>query len=121
MRSEKGGWTEMRLVLLYSEIGISPMYAFRYVIGESGSAEAVSRESILGMLSLMLWVMLIYVAIKGMAFLARIDNKSAGGPFSLYALTGARKGRMLIPAALGGAALLTNAVILPAMSFMAAA
>ena len=121
MRSEKGGWTEMRLVLLYSEIGISPMYAFRYVIGESGSAETVSRETILGMLSLMLWVMLIYVAIKGMAFLARIDNKSAGGPFSLYALTGARKGRMLIPAALGGAALLTNAVILPAMSFMAAA
>lgn len=121
MRSEKGNRAEMRLVLLYSEIGTAPMYAFRYAIGESRSMGPVSQETILGMLSLMIWILLIYVTIKGMAFLTRINNKSAGGPFSLYLLSSARKARMFIPAALGGATLLTNAVIVPAMSFMAAA
>lgn len=120
MRSEKSGRADMRLVLLYSEIGIAPLCAFRYAIGKSGSMEAVSRESVLGTLSLLLWVMLSYVSIKGVGILPRIDNKGAGGHFSLYTLVRAHRRRMFIPAALGGAALLTNAVIVPVMSFMAA-
>lgn len=73
--------------VVFGDIGTSPLYAFREALHAVTSHGAeVARESILGILSLILWSMTIIVTAKYVVILMRIDNKGEGGTLALMAL-----------------------------------
>ncbi|MET3789990.1 potassium transporter Kup [Aquamicrobium terrae] len=112
------------LGVVYGDIGTSPIYAFRVALGAASAAETASRNDILGVLSLIIWVLTIVVAVKYMMFVLRADNKGEGGTLSLMAL-----GRSAFPTRpavilgigmVGSALFYGDAVITPAISVLSA-
>src|SRR5215467_9930006 len=69
--------------VVYGDIGTSPLYAFREAVAAAGP---VTRETVLGVLSLILWALIVVVTIKYVLLLLRADNKGEGGTLSLMAL-----------------------------------
>ena len=106
--------------MIYGDIATSPLYVLKYIVAESGGAQAVSEALVLGSLSLILWSLLLLATVKGVLLLLRADNRGEGGHFALYALVRERGRWLLLPAALGGAALLADSVLTPALSLTAA-
>lgn len=112
------------LGVVYGDIGTSPIYAFRVALGAASASESATRNDILGVLSLIIWVLTIVVAVKYMMFVLRADNKGEGGTLSLMAL-----GRSAFPARpaiilgigmVGAALFYGDAVITPAISVLSA-
>lgn len=114
------------LGVVFGDIGTSPIYAFREALHVSagGAGPSVSRLSVLGLLSLIVWALVIVVSLKYVSFVLRADNNGEGGTLSLMALArGKRVGHSTLILALGicGASLfLGDAVITPAISVLAA-
>src|SRR5216684_2158058 len=74
--------------VVYGDIGTSPLYAFREaVVAASGSAGAVTPQAVLGVLSLILWALIIVVTLKYVLILLRADNHGEGGTLALSALS----------------------------------
>lgn len=120
MRSQKTlrpGLHMAALGMIYGDIGTSVLYVMKYIAAEGGAS---GEESVLGALSLILWTLLILTTGKGVLLLLRADNRGEGGHFALYALVRERGKWLLIPAALGGAALLADSVLTPALTVTAA-
>ena len=111
------GFLLAALGMIYGDIGVSPLYVLKYIGRESGG---VSEALILGSLSLILWSLLLLATVKGVLLLLQADNQGEGGHFALYALVRERGRWLLFPAALGGAALLADSVLTPALSLTAA-
>ena len=109
------------LGMIYGDIATSPLYVLKYIVMGSGGAKAVSEALVLGSLSLILWSLLLLTTVKGVLLLLRADNQGEGGHFALFALVRDRGKWLLFPAALGGAALLADSVLTPALSLTAAA
>ena len=111
--------------VVYGDIGTSPIYAFREALGANaeGGAAATTAE-VFGLLSLIIWALVLVVAVKYMFFVIRADNKGEGGILSIMAL--ARSGFESRPAwilALGvtGASLFFgDAILTPALSVLSA-
>lgn len=112
------------LGVVYGDIGTSPIYAFRVALGAASAADNAARNDILGVLSLIIWVLTIVVAVKYMMFVLRADNKGEGGTLSLMAL-----GRSAFPTRpaiilgigmVGAALFYGDAVITPAISVLSA-
>ena len=123
MKSNKAipsGFLLAALGMVYGDIGTSPLYVLKYIVKESGGAPAVSEALVLGSLSLILWALLLLATLKGVLLLLRADNQGEGGHFALYALVRDRGRWLLLPAALGGAALLADSVLTPALTLTAA-
>jgi KUP system potassium uptake protein len=72
--------------VVYGDIGTSPLYAFRVALQTAGDAFSVARENVLGVLSLILWALILVVTAKYVLILLRADNKGEGGTLSLTAL-----------------------------------
>ena len=73
--------------VVYGDIGTSPLYAFREALhAAAGHDGSVTREMVLGILSLILWSMTLIVTCKYVAMLMKIDNKGEGGTLALMAL-----------------------------------
>src|SRR5215210_6326522 len=116
------------LGVVYGDIGTSPLYALR----ECFKAEygiAPTHENIVGVLSLILWSLILVVSVKYIAFVLRADNRGEGGILSLLALLLQQKRRAdeqkkrfaLVAAGLFGAALLCGeGIITPAISVLSA-
>jgi KUP system potassium uptake protein len=113
---------------VYGDIGTSPLYAIRECFKEEHGLIA-NTENVMGVLSLIVWALIIVVSVKYISFIMRADNRGEGGELALLALilqTQQRKtdtGRRLIIISLGltGAALLYgDGVITPAMSVLGA-
>jgi KUP system potassium uptake protein len=115
------------LGVVYGDIGTSPLYALREAFLSSGSL-TVDRDSVLGILSLMLWSLLLVVTLKYLLVVMRADNEGEGGVLALTALVlrgrGRRKARttaILVGVGLFGTALLYgDGMITPAISVLAA-
>lgn len=112
------------LGVVYGDIGTSPLYAMRQSLVESGSS---SRSAILGVLSLILWSLLLIVSIKYVLVIMRADNRGEGGLLALTALVSRtanpRRKRFLwvMAAGLIGAALFYgDGIITPAISVLSA-
>jgi KUP system potassium uptake protein len=111
--------------VVYGDIGTSPLYAFREAMAAAGGAHgSVQRADVLGVLSLILWALMIIVTLKYVMILLRADNQGEGGTLSLLALAQRAMGRST-PAVLGlgmiGAALFYgDALITPAISVLSA-
>ena len=102
--------TVVGIGVVYGDIGTSPLYAFRdAVAAASGGAGAVPRpDAVLGILSLILWTLIILVSMKYVLILLRADNHGEGGILALMALVQravSRKGLFVLILGAMGAAL----------------
>jgi len=104
------------LGIIYGDIGTSPLYVFNSII----TNRVVSDALIIGALSCIIWTMTLQTTIKYVILILRADNKGEGGTFALYALVRRRKKWLVIPAMIGGAALLADGIITPPISITSA-
>ncbi len=109
--------------IVYGDIGTSPLYAFREALRATGAVTPGAGE-VLGILSLLIWTLILIVTVKYIFFLLRVDNRGEGGILALYTLVRLAAGRRSVPVlmlALGGAALFAgDAAITPAISVLSA-
>ena len=92
------------LGIVFGDIGTSPLYVFNAIIGN----RLVSPELILGTLSCIIWTLTLQTTIKYVVLILRADNRGEGGTFALYALVRRRRKWLVIPAMIGGAALMAD-------------
>jgi KUP system potassium uptake protein len=82
-----GALTIGSIGVVYGDIGTSPLYALREaVIAAGGSADAVNPDAVIGVLSLILWALIVVVTLKYILILLRADNHGEGGTMALMAL-----------------------------------
>ncbi len=114
------------LGVVYGDIGTSPLYAVKEAFSGSHGA-TVGMANVMGILSMMFWLLMIIVTIKYVVLVLRADNKGEGGDFALLALnlklTAQRPwlhyGIGLL-GILGGCLFYADAVITPAISVLSA-
>jgi KUP system potassium uptake protein len=104
------------LGIIYGDIGTSPLYVFNAIISE----RVVTEYLILGALSCIIWTITLQTTIKYVILILRADNRGEGGTFALYALVRRRRKWLVMPAMLGGAALLADGIITPPISITSA-
>ncbi|TAE55576.1 MAG: potassium transporter Kup [Bacteroidetes bacterium] len=104
------------LGIIYGDIGTSPLYVMKAIVGQ----EPVSKLLILGSISCIFWTLTFQTTIKYVMLTLRADNKGEGGIFSLYTLVRKRAKWLLLPAIVGGATLLADGIITPAISVTSA-
>lgn len=104
------------LGIIYGDIGTSPLYVMRAIVGNG----PVVRETILGAVSLVFWVLTIQTTFKYVTLILRADNKGEGGIFSMYTLVRRRRKWLLFPAMVGGCAVLSEGMITPPISVCSA-
>jgi KUP system potassium uptake protein len=110
--------------VVYGDIGTSPLYAFREAAIAASENHPVTRSTVLGVLSLILWALLITVTAKYVLILLRADNNGEGGTLSLTALASRALGRrttfVFIVGVIGASMFLGDSVITPAISVLSA-
>jgi len=110
--------------VVFGDIGTSPLYAFREAVHNATHGGPVSREIVLGVLSLILWSLIVVVTIKYVLLLLRADNNGEGGTLSLMALGQRALGRrsffLMALGVIGGSMFLGDAMITPAISVLSA-
>jgi len=104
------------LGIIYGDIGTSPLYVLNEII----HGKVISEALILGSLSCVIWTLTLQTTIKYVILTLKADNKGEGGIFSLYALVRRRKKWLVVPAMIGGAALLADGIITPPISITSA-
>ncbi len=110
--------------VVFGDIGTSPLYAMREALHHVTAAGGDLRESVLGVVSLLLWALLIVVTLKYVIMLMRADNRGEGGILSLVVLVETllkKKGGIILGLGIIGAAFFFgDAMITPAMSVLSA-
>jgi len=110
--------------VVYGDIGTSPLYAFREAAMAASNDQVVTREIVFGVLSLILWALIITVTLKYVLLLLRADNNGEGGTLSLTALAtralGRRTAFVFIVGVIGASMFLGDSVITPAISVLSA-
>jgi KUP system potassium uptake protein len=120
-----GALTVGSIGVVYGDIGTSPLYALREaVIAAGGPGGTATTQAVLGVLSLILWALIIVVTLKYVLILLRADNNGEGGTLALMALAqrgvanGA--GAIVLLGIISGALFYGDAVITPALSVLSA-
>ncbi|WP_125704031.1 KUP/HAK/KT family potassium transporter [Lacticaseibacillus daqingensis] len=108
------------LGIVYGDIGTSPLYVMNAVIADAGHVSALSPDYIIGSISLIFWTLMLLTTIKYVILAMRADNNGEGGIFALYALVRKRGAWLAIPALIGGAALLADGTLTPAVTVTSA-
>jgi KUP system potassium uptake protein len=113
--------------VVYGDIGTSPLYALREaVVAASGTSADAAPQAVLGVLSLILWALIVVVTLKYVVILLRADNNGEGGTLALMALAqravGKGKGSaaIVLLGIISGALFYGDAVITPALSVLSA-
>src|SRR4249919_726629 len=104
------------LGIIYGDIGTSPLYVLNAITKD----KVITENLILGALSCIIWTLTLQTTIKYVILTLRADNRGEGGIFSLYALVRRQKKWLVIPAMLGGAALIADGMITPPISVTSA-
>ncbi len=102
--------------IIYGDIGTSPLYVFGAII----KGKEVSETLILGGLSCIIWTLTLQTTIKYVILTLKADNNGEGGMFSLFALVRRHGKWAVIPAMMGGAAVLSEGIITPPISVTSA-
>lgn len=106
------------LGIIYGDIGTSPLYVMKAIIGLK---HVIDKDIILGGLSCIFWTLTLQTTIKYVIITLSADNHGEGGIFALYALVKRTKIQWLIvPAIIGGSALLADGIITPPISVSSA-
>jgi KUP system potassium uptake protein len=125
-RNPSGFWalTLGSVGVVYGDIGTSPLYAFREAVLAAHAGGPLSREIVLGVLSLIVWSLFIVVTLKYIVILLRADNNGEGGTLSLTALAfralGRRTPLVLMLGVIGAAMFYGSSLITPALSVLSA-
>ncbi len=112
--------------VVYGDIGTSPIYAMRESLRATVEATGgpLQRAEVIGVISLLIWSLIVVVAFKYFTFVLRADNRGEGGTLSLVALVQQALGRrpvwLLALGMLGLALFLGDAMITPAISVLSA-
>jgi KUP system potassium uptake protein len=105
------------LGIIYGDIGTSPLYVMKAILGE----HPISIDIILGGISCVFWTLTLQTTLKYVLITLSADNHGEGGIFALYALVKKTKIKWLIvPAIIGGSALLADGIITPPISVSSA-
>src|SRR3954471_22315001 len=105
------------LGIIYGDIGTSPLYVMKAIVGD----RPIDSSVIIGSMSLVFWTLTFQTTIKYVIFTLRADNNGEGGIFSLYALIKKAKRKWLIfPAIIGGCCILGEGIITPPISVASA-
>ncbi|HVX25873.1 MAG TPA: KUP/HAK/KT family potassium transporter, partial [Parafilimonas sp.] len=104
------------LGIIYGDIGTSPLYVLNAIV----SNREIDENLILGSLSCIIWTLTLQTTVKYVILTLKADNRGEGGIFSLYALVRRQKRWLVLPAMIGGAALLADGIITPPISVTAA-
>lgn len=105
------------LGIIYGDIGTSPIYTFRFIVGN----HIITEELVFGGLSCVFWTLTLITSIKYVYLALSADNKGEGGIFALYALVRRYKASWVIyPAIIGCATLISDGFITPAISVTSA-
>src|SRR5205807_4063809 len=125
--SDAGFWalTVGSIGVVYGDIGTSPLYALREAVAAAGGPGGlVTRGSVFGVLSLILWALILIVTIKYVLILLRADNNGEGGTLTLMALAQRALGRsgsvVVLLGIVSGALFYGDAMITPALSVLSA-
>ena len=102
--------------IVYGDIGTSPMYVMKSILEGNGGIQTIDESFIIGSLSLVIWTITLLTTIKYVLIAMKADNHGEGGIFSLYALVKSCGKWLILPAMLGGAALLADGVLTPAVT-----
>ncbi len=106
------------LGVVFGDIGTSPLYTLKTVLDVTGGS---SQHAVLGVLSLLIWTLIIVTTIKYVSFAMRIDNDGEGGILALMSLLGIKRQHrpFIIAIGLFGAALIYgDGAITPAISVL---
>jgi KUP system potassium uptake protein len=110
--------------VVYGDIGTSPLYALKESLVAASAGGAVTHANVFGVVSLILWALVVIVTIKYVFFLLYADNRGQGGTLSLLALAqrglGASAGVVLVLGIVGAALFYGDAILTPAISVLSA-
>ena len=110
--------------VVYGDIGTSPLYAFREAVTAASGSAAGTTGAVLGVLSLVLWALIVVVTLKYVVILLRADNNGEGGTLALMALAqralGTKSAGIIFLGIISGALFYGDAVITPALSVLSA-
>lgn len=104
------------LGIIYGDIGTSPLYVFKAIVGD----RAISESIVYGGISCVFWTITFLTTFKYIILTLRADNHGEGGIFSLYALVHRYGKYMVIPTILGATTLLADGIITPPISVASA-
>ncbi|GHS97200.1 hypothetical protein FACS189421_03590 [Bacteroidia bacterium] len=104
------------LGIIYGDIGTSPLYVFKAIIG----TREISETLVFGGVSCVFWTLVFQTTIKYVYLTLKADNEGEGGIFSLYSLVRKYSKRLIVPTMIGAAALLADGIITPAVSITSA-
>ena len=109
------GMLLVTLGVVYGDIGTSPMYTMKSIVANNGGIGTVSEDMILGALSLVIWTMTLVTTVKYVVIAMKADNHNEGGIFALFSLVRKVAPWLILPA-IGGAALLADGILTPAVT-----
>src|SRR3954452_18850569 len=118
------GLTLGSIGVVYGDIGTSPLYALREAVVAASAGGEVTTPAVLGVVSLILWALMIVVTLKYVVILLRADNHGEGGTLALMALAqraiARGAGTVVLLGIISGALFYGDAVITPALSVLSA-
>jgi KUP system potassium uptake protein len=113
------------LGVVYGDIGTSPLYAFQVAL--AGVGHPPTAADVLGIVSLILWALIVMVSLKYVVFILRADNEGEGGILALLSLVaadsvakGAKLPTLVLLGVIGASLLYGDGVITPAISVLSA-
>ncbi|MFL0162313.1 KUP/HAK/KT family potassium transporter [Aquirufa salirivi] len=104
------------LGIIYGDIGTSPLYVFKAIIGE----RPIEETLVYGGISCVFWTLVFQTSVKYIWLTLQADNQGEGGIFSLYALVRQHGKNLVIPTILGATTLLADGIITPPISVASA-
>ena len=110
------GMTLVTIGVVYGDIGTSPMYVMKSILAGNGGIGNVNEEFIVGSLSLIIWTITLLTTVKFILIALKADNHGEGGIFALYSLVKKYAKWLIIPGMIGGATLLADGVLTPAVT-----
>lgn len=110
------------LGVVYGDIGTSPLYTLKAIFSavHHHGGHAIDKAIVLGALSLIIWTLTLQTTIKYVVITLRADNKGEGGIFSLFSLVRKKAKWLIVPAVIGGCALLADGLITPSITVTSA-
>jgi KUP system potassium uptake protein len=105
------------LGIIYGDIGTSPLYVLKAIIG---ATPHLTADYIIGALSCIIWTLTLQTTIKYVIITLKADNRGEGGIFSLFALLRRKRRGLYIFAIIGGSTLLADGIITPSITVTSA-
>lgn len=106
------------LGIVYGDIGTSPLYVMKAILGVSGGY--ISVDTVIGAMSCIIWTLTLQTTIKYLYIILRADNRGEGGILALYALVRKRKKGLFAVAIVGASALLADGILTPSITIITA-